>query len=103
MNSKLGEFCNTFFLYDHLDIGTRTKIFYDEFSRLYSKCCPVVTKMISFKRFNKPCLTPNILSLINEKHRLFRLYKRGSVSFDVYNQMNLLVSGTLKRAKISFY
>ena len=103
LKCKLEEFCTTFSVYDHLDISTGTKIFCDEFSRLYSNCCPVVTKMVSFKRFNKPWLSPYILSLINEKHRLFRLYKRGYVNFDHYNRMNLLVSGTLKRAKISYY
>ena len=103
LKSKLGEFCDMFDTYDNLGISARTRVFCDEFTRLYNECCPVVSKSISFKRFNKPWLTSNILDRINEKHRLFRLYKRGVVSFDVYSNMNNLVSKILKRAKLNYY
>ena len=101
--SKLNEFCQNFFLYNSVDVGMRTKVFCDKISELYKTCCPVVTKSISYSRFNKPWLTEENLDLINRKHKLFKLYKRGVVSYVTYNRMNLHVSSVLKRDKRNYY
>ena len=103
LKEKLREFCSEFLSYQNIDINTKTEIFCNKFTRLYAGCCPVVTKKISYKRFCKPWLTPDLLELINKKHSLFKQYKRGIVDFNTYNNTNLRVSYSLKKAKKEYF
>jgi hypothetical protein len=62
-------------------------------------CCkyfPIKTKTITIKRSHAPWLTTKIIKCINKKHTLFKLLKRGLISYIVYNIFSSLLKYLLK-------
>ena len=69
----------------------------------YDECCPIRRKNISHSRLMKPWISGDLLCAINNKHRLFKLYKEGHINFNVYNSCKNNVTKMIKRAKIHYY
>lgn len=101
--SEVRHFASIFDSYNNCDVSTRTDIFQREFFNIYNRCCPVLCKTLSIKRFNKPWITNDLLSLINRKHDLYRKYREGIVSGNVVNNYNRYVTNMLRKAKLEYF
>ena len=82
-SSNINNFCNNLFV-------------------IYSNCCPIKEKEISFARLRQPWISAAIMISLNRKHELFRQYKNGTFTFDHYNSFMNNFTTTLRLAKISY-
>ena len=67
------------------DVSSNTNTFCNNLFLIYSNCCPIKEKEISFARLRKPWISGAIMISLNRKHELFRQYKNLIVTFDHYN------------------
>ena len=67
------------------DVSANTNNFCNNLFVIYSKCCLIKEKEISFTRHRKPWISDATMVSLNRKHQLFRQYKNGIVTFDHYN------------------
>ena len=86
-----------------LDLNSKFNLFYNEIDRIYNECCPIRTKVISCERFKKPWITTEIRSSINTKYDLFRLYKNGSIPYDIFRNYKRELKKKLKKAEKDYY
>jgi len=70
---------------------------------MYNECCPLRRKCFTGNRYLKPWIGDSLIDCINQKHVLFRQYKKGEVDFNVYNTYKNRVTAILKRAKCKYY
>ena len=70
---------------------------------LYHKHCPIINKILSFKRFCNPWLDSRIIQLINRRHIPLRLYKMGVVSLNEVNEFQSYVGGQICSAKRKYF
>ena len=84
VSSNINNFCNNLFV-------------------IYSNCCPIKEKEISFSRLRNPWISAAIMISLNRKHELFRQYKNGTVTFDHYNSFKNNLTTTLRLAKNSHF
>ena len=70
---------------------------------IYSNCCPIKEKEISFARLRKPLISDAIMISLNGEHELFRQYKNGIVTIDHYNSFKNNYTTTLRLAKIAIF
>lgn len=105
LNSKIPQLYNLY--YDAKDnnssVDDLTQLFVSSLWDIYQECCPLRSKNISVNRLTKPWLTRDILRTVNCKHKLFRRFKCGEVSFNVYNNYKNYVTSLLKSAKYKYY
>lgn len=94
---------NRFSLYSDINFNDRFSIFCDDIYDLYNKYCPVRMKSISVKRIRRPWLGGDIIKNVNRKHKLFKLYKEGSLSFNIYNSFKNKLSRSIKTAKRNYF
>lgn len=85
------------------DIHAKCAFLCEGIFKLYSKFCPIATKMISAKRLSKPWLTPRILRIIDHKHQLSKLKCRGLVSEVEYKQFRNYVTSSIRTSKYTYY
>ena len=97
--AMLGELAR----FDELDTCTRINIFHDKIYDIYNKTCPLRSKFIPRKNFLKPWISDRIKIHINQKHFLFRQYRKGLVSFELYNNYKNMCTKLLKQAKIDYF
>ena len=97
--NKLNNFHNL----EVLSIHDQFEIFNDILFKLYDKNFPIKTKNISNKRNQNPWITNALLNRINEKHRLFRLWKDNPDLFDVYKNYRNNLSNEIQRAKRTYF
>ena len=67
------------------DVSANTNNLCNNQFAIYSKCCPIKEKEISFTRLRKPWVAHAIMFSLNRKQELFRQYKNDIVTFDHYN------------------
>ena len=60
-------------------------------------------RKISFTRLRKPWISDAIMVSLNHKHKLFRQYKKGIVTFDHYNYFNNNFKTTLRHAINNYF
>ena len=77
--------------------------FSDNLFRIYDKNCKLRSKCISRSSLLKPWINNEIKVLINQKHSLFRRYKRGEIEFRVYNNHKNYCVRALRRAKQNYF
>ena len=70
---------------------------------IYSQCCPIKEKEISFTRLRKPWIYDAIMVSLNRKHELFRQYKNGIVTFDHYNSFKNNFTTTIRHARNNYF
>ena len=85
------------------DVNSITTLFINSLWESYNESCPIKYKTLSQSRLSKPWIAGDILDSINNKHRLFKLYKAGQVDFDVYNNFKNSLAKKINRAKLDFY
>lgn len=90
-------------LSNEIDVNYSTNVFHESLYKIYNSCCPINKKTISVKRLSKPWVTDDLLLAINRKHSLFKDYKLGVVSFDMYKQYNNFVTREIKKSKKSYF
>ena len=94
---------NNFHYLEVLSIHDQFETFHDILFKLYDKNFPIKTKNISNKRNQNPWITNALLNRINEKHRLFRLWKDNPELFDVYKNYRNYLSNEIQRAKRNYF
>ena len=72
------------------DVSSNTNNLCNNLFVIYSNCCPIKEKAISFARLGKPWISDAIMISLNRKHELFRQYKNGIVTFDHYNSFRII-------------
>ena len=86
-----------------LDLNSKFDLFYDEIDRIYKTCCPIRTKEISSAKFIKPWITSEILASIRAKYDLFKRFKNGQITFDVFKTYKKELKKKLKQAKHVYF
>jgi len=106
LRNEIYRFCNNFeillFMNDN-DVNITTQTFVDELFQVYNRCCPLRVKRISYSRFSRPWITDEHIISINHKHNMFRQYRQGIVSFQVYNTFKNQLTRVLRRAKVEYF
>ena len=85
MIEKLTNF-NLFYplLTANLDFNSKFDLFHDELERIYKACCPINTKEISGNRLKKSWLSNQLLHDAQEKYKIFKRYKNGSIQYEQF-------------------
>src|ERR1700755_934098 len=82
---KVKEVDFSFIYNDQVDIDSRFSTFNNQLYRCYDKTLKIKTKQFGCKRVQNPWLTLGLLNSINQKHKLYRNYKRGIIPLQLYN------------------
>ena len=82
-------------------VSANTNNFCNNLFVIYSQCCPIKEKEISFTRFRKPFISDAIM--VSLKHELFRQYKNDIVTFDSYNSFKNNFTTTLRHARNNYF
>ena len=85
------------------NVNEKSKYFLDKLNRLYDMYCPKIVKTISRKKYSRPWITDDLITMINYKHTLFKRYKQSIVTFDIYNEYKNELKRHLKRRKTEFF
>lgn len=67
----------------------------------YNSCCPI--KPESSKDLKKLEKTQDIITSINKKYEMFRLYKQGSIAFNTYNSHKNHLTKLTIQAQTNYY
>ena len=86
-----------------LDLNSKFNLFYDEIDRIYKVCCPLKTKEISSVRIKKPWITTEILAKIHKKYDLFKRFKNGQITYDVFRSYKTELKKQLKKVKQDYF
>ena len=85
------------------DINGKTDYFMRNLFELYEKCCPLRSKHIPKEKMAKPWLTKDLCALFKAKHILFKMYKKGDIEFDIYNNYKNHCTKILKKSKSVYF
>ena len=88
---------------EQIDIDSRFSNFINQIYRCYHETFQIKTKQQGCKRVQNPWLTPGLLNSIDQKHKLYRNYKRGIIPLQLYNNYSNQLKALLKKAKRKYY
>ena len=57
-------------------------LFFQEFYKIYDKCCPIRSKALSEHGLRKPWLTHDIMSVMQRKRELYKNSRTGTISYN---------------------
>ena len=77
--------------------------FCDNLFRIHDKNCKLHSNCISRFSLLKAWINNEMKVLVNQKHSLFRRYKRGEIEFRVYNNHKNYCVRALRRAKQNYF
>src|ERR1044072_2313284 len=100
---KVKEVDFSFIYNDQVDIDSRFSTFNNQLYRCYDETFKIKTKQLGCKRVQNPWLTLGLLNSINQKHKLYRNYKRGIIPLQLYNNYSNQLKALLKKAKRKYY
>jgi len=86
-----------------IDASSAMQSFIDGLYSIYDTNCPIRCKVLPCGIFRKPWISNQLRNCIQRKHVLFRLYKRGTVSFQTYNTYKNVITRILKRKKSEYF
>jgi len=84
-------------------VSCATERFCNGLYNIYNVCCPLRSKSVSVSRMLKPWINKELISCVNRKHMLFRLYRRGEVGFPVYNSFKNILTSVIRKAKSRYF
>ena len=84
-------------------MNSKFNLFHDEVYRIYNTCCPIKTKEISPQKLKKPWITTEVLANIRHKYDLFKRYKAGQITYDIFQSYKSVLKKKLKKAKKDYY
>ena len=85
------------------DVNCQWNSFIDFVDKLYVKCFPLKTKIISEKRLKNPWITDSTLSKIRQKSENYRLRENGLMSFADHNRRKNRLNKEIKRDKNVYF
>ena len=100
---KVKEIDFSFIYNEQVDIDSRFSNFSNQLYRCYDETFKIKTKQLGCKRVQNPWLTLGLLNSINQKHKLYRNYKRGIIPLQLYNNYSNQLKALLKKAKRKYY
>jgi hypothetical protein len=80
--------------------------FYDfvyKFETLVDNFFPIKDKVMKYNKTRAPWITTDLLKCINKKHRIYRKYKRGIVSFSRFKIFRNMLIKALRVSKRNYY
>jgi len=87
----------------NIDINAAVEFFNDSLVNIYNECCPIRSKRLSYGRCKKPWISPQLKECIDRKYELFRQFKLGIVSLQLYNTFKNQVTRMIRKAKNRFF
>ena len=66
-------------------------------------CCPIESKTLSNKDFNKPWIASEIISNIKKRQQYFAQYCQNKIPKDFYTHFRNFVTGQIRRSKKIYY
>lgn len=78
-------------------------VFHDKIHKYDNKYFPIKTKYISTKRLHNAWLTTGILNSIKHKSNLFKMYRLGIISHDIFKQFRNKLTQVIRTAKTNHY
>jgi len=103
LGNDLRSFVQSLDLSSINNVNDKTSYFLDKLYEIYNSNCPIRTKSVSMKLFEKPWITDKLKKCIDRKYVLFRQFKQKLIRFDVYNDYKNAITSILKKAKKRFY
>ena len=82
---KVKEIDFSFIYNEQVDLDSRFSNFSNQLYRCYDETFKIKTKQLGCKRVQNPWLTLGLLNSINQKHKLYRNYKRVIIPLQLYN------------------
>ena len=84
-------------------VDERMSEFINNLNMVYCTSFPIKIKTISYKRYSKPWINSEIMSLIKTKSKYFKLLKLGFMDRNSYNSFKNRVTTFVRRAKETYY
>ena len=104
LKTEISSFCNNFSaVHAHVSLNDKVLKFQSGLFDIYNGCCPVISKLLNDRHVVARWITDDVMNCIERKHKLFRLYKRGTVTFDYYNTFKNIVTTLIRRVKRKYY
>ena len=97
---------SSFDFYDFLprdSIDDAMFLFDDIIFTLYNKHCPIKSKTVSGRSYNKPWICGEILENIKKRQNLYLLYRMNKVSHLAYKRYSNYVTAIIRRSKRNYY
>ena len=69
----------------------------------YRNCCPLKTKIISYKDSLKPWITKEILICIKKRQHYFQLYRNKIIPKTTYHNYRNFVTSKIRKAKLQYF
>ena len=92
------------FIYDdRINLNDRFHRFNTTIFGCYDNSFPIKIKKIGSKRISNPWITAGLHNSIDQKHKLYRNYKRGIIPFQYYSNYNKHLKLLFKKAKKEYY
>ena len=85
------------------DTNDNFNLFHNIVYELYTKCFPIKIKYVTEKRLQNAWLTTGILNSIRYKCKLFKMYKLGTVSHNIFKQYRNNLTQVIRAAKSNYY
>ena len=90
-------------LIENSNVDLYTENFLINLNRLYCKCFPLKSKLVSAHKLNNPWYTPRIKQLIEAKSKYFSLHRLGLVSNSENNSFKNKVKSIITKTKLNYY
>ena len=104
LNDEMFSFTASFpMITEHMDFNTKFNFFCENIRDIYQKCCPLRQKNLSADKIDKPWIDKTICNKIKRKFYLFKRYKVGAITFQMYNDYKLQTEKDLKIAKRNYF
>ena len=86
-----------------VDVNRSFVEFSETLNSLYCRCFPLHTKYLSQKRMKNKWVTQSVKHLIDEKSRVFKLFKQGIISASVNKQLKKDLNKSINKAKKQYH
>ena len=93
----------TFICDDQININEKYNKFHSILNESYNNSHPIKEKQITEKRLKNPWLTSAILNSIDQRHKLYKNYKRNIIPKEAYLNLHNKLESVLNKAKKQYY
>ena len=78
-------------------------ILHEKILQTYNQCCPIKTKIVSYKDSEKPWITNDIKRNMRKREMYFKLSKRNLMNVAEYNRFRNFVTNEIRLARKDYY
>ena len=88
---------------DNLDCDEAFRLLHEKILKFYNLHCPIRSKTVSYKDFEKPWITTDIKQKMRLRQSYFKLFRRNLMSKSEYNTYRNFVTDQIRQAKKQYY